>query len=281
MLAGARFKLTVSLRAAMIQVQHLTKTYALSKKQKREMGPQFSGDTIDAVRDVTFTCQPGRVYCLLGPNGAGKTTTLRIIATMLRPTSGTVHVRGQDVTEAPRAVCAHLGFLTGSTGLYDRLTAEETVRYYADLHGVALADFTARRDRLFDLLDMEGFADRRIGKLSTGMRQKVSIARTMIHDPDVIVFDEATSGLDVIAGRSIIRLVRQCKADGKTVIFSTHRMDEVNLLADDLGILHQGRMLYTGAYSDFVAEMQEPTLEDEFIRLVEGQTTRRGEPVAA
>jgi sodium transport system ATP-binding protein len=265
----------------MIQVEHLTKTFTLSKQQKREMGPQFTGDTIDAVRDVSFTCQPGRIFCLLGPNGAGKTTTLRVIATMLTPTEGTVTVAGHDVATAGRAVCAKLGFLTGATGLYDRLTANELVRYYADLHGVAEADFTARRDRLFALLDMESFADRRIGKFSTGMRQKVSIARTMIHDPDVIVFDEATSGLDVIAGRSIIRLVRQCREDGKTVIFSTHRMDEVHLLADDLGIMHKGRMLYAGAYDAFEANMQAPTLEDEFIRLVEDAPERPAEAVAA
>lgn len=253
----------------MIQVQNLSKTYKLSRDQKKEMGSRFTGNTIDALRDVSFTCEPGRIFCLLGPNGAGKTTALRIIATMLKPTSGTVHVDGHDVARAPREVCRQLGFLTGSTGLYDRLTANELVKYYADLHRVPQAKFERRRDELFDLLDMHEFADRRIGKFSTGMRQKVSIARTMIHDPDVVVLDEATAGLDVIAARSIIRLVRQCKDEGKTVIFSTHHMDEVNLLADDLGILHKGQILYVGPYDTFVDEMEEPTLEDEFIRLVE------------
>lgn len=255
--------------APMIDVRNLTKTYSLSREQKKEMGARYSGDTIDAVSDVSFSCQPGRIFCLLGPNGAGKTTTLRIIATMLQPTSGTVRVNGHDVQTDARAVCKDLGFLTGSTGLYDRLTANEMVKYHADLHRVPASEFTRRRDALFDLLDMHDFADRRIGKFSTGMRQKVSIARTMIHDPDVVVLDEATAGLDVIAARSIIRLVRQCKADGKTVIFSTHRMDEVNLLADDLGILHKGHLLYAGTADEFAAEMQEETLEDEFIRLVE------------
>ena len=253
----------------MIDVDMLSKTYTLSRTQKKEMGDRYTGDTIDAVRDVSFTCRPGRIFCLLGPNGAGKTTALRIIATMLKPTSGTVRVGGHDVTDDPRAVCRVLGFLTGSTGLYDRLTAHELVKYHADLHGVSTVDFQRRRDALFDLLDMHDFADRRIGTFSTGMRQKVSIARTMIHDPDVIVLDEATAGLDVIAARSIIRLVRQCRDDGKTVIFSTHRMDEVNLLADDLGLLHEGRLLYTGSFDDFSAQMETPTLEDEFIRRVE------------
>jgi sodium transport system ATP-binding protein len=253
----------------MIEVRNLSKTYTLSRQQKKEMGPQFTGDTIDAVDDVSFTCEPGRVYGLLGPNGAGKTTTLRTIATMLAPTEGTVTVKGMDVTEQPQAVCEHIGFLTGSTGLYDRLTATELVRYYADLHGVSEADFQARRDRLFDLLDMNDFADRRIGKFSTGMRQKVSIARTMIHDPEVIVFDEATAGLDVIAARSIMRLVRESRDEGKTVLFSTHRMDEVNMLADDLGLLHEGELLYDGTYDTFVDEMQADTFEDEFIRRIE------------
>ncbi|WP_022836894.1 ABC transporter ATP-binding protein [Salisaeta longa] len=253
----------------MIEVQQLSKTYTLSREQKKEMGDRYTGDTLDALRDVSFTCQPGRIFCLLGPNGAGKTTALRIIAAMLKPTRGTVRVGGCDVMEHPRAVCRQLGFLTGSTGLYDRLTAHELVKYHADLHGVSSTDFQRRRDALFDLLDMHAFADRRIGKFSTGMRQKVSIARTMIHDPDVVVLDEATAGLDVIAARSIIRLVRQCRDDGKTVIFSTHRMDEVNLLADDLGLLHEGRLLYAGSFDAFSDEMEAPTLEDEFIRRVE------------
>jgi sodium transport system ATP-binding protein len=266
----------------MISVEHLSKTYTLSRQQKKERGAQVSGDTIEAVSDISFTCEPGRVYGLLGPNGAGKTTTLRVIATMLAPTTGTVTVKGHDVTEAPRAVCETLGFLTGSTGLYDRLTANELVRYYADLHGVSEAAFRERRDALFDLLDMTDFADRRIGTFSTGMRQKVSIARTMIHDPDVIVFDEATAGLDVLAARSIMRLVRQSRDDGKTVLFSTHRMDEVHMLADDLGLLHEGELLYDGTYDDFVDDMQAETFEDEFVRRVEAAdgAGRASDPVA-
>jgi sodium transport system ATP-binding protein len=256
-------------RSAVIEIQNLTKTYTLSRQQKKEMGPQFTGDTIDAVDGISFTCKPGRVYGLLGPNGAGKTTTLRTIATMLTPTEGTVTVDGLDVTERPQAVCERLGFLTGSTGLYDRLTANELVRYYADLHGVPEADFQARRDALFDLLDMHDFADRRIGTFSTGMRQKVSIVRTMIHDPDVIVFDEATAGLDAIAARSIMQLIRQSRDEGKTVLFSTHRMDEVNMLADDLGLLHEGTLLYDGTYDAFVDDMAADTFEDEFIRRIE------------
>ncbi|HEX6791475.1 MAG TPA: ATP-binding cassette domain-containing protein [Candidatus Krumholzibacteria bacterium] len=253
----------------MIQVRDVSKTFKLSRQQKREMGSHFRGETVEAVAGVSFDCQPGRVFGLLGPNGAGKTTTLRMIATTLRPTSGAISVAGHDVTREPEAVRATLGFLTGSTQLYDRLSVNELVRYYADLHGVPSGLYRQRREQIFAALEMESYADRRIAKLSTGMRQKVSIARTMIHDPDVLVLDEATAGLDVIASRTIIQLIRQARDRGKTVLFSTHRMGEVELLCDDLALMHQGRLLFNGTYAEFSASMQSPTLEDEFIRRIE------------
>lgn len=256
----------------MVTVENLTKIFKLSRQQKREMGEGFVGDTVDAVRDISFTCQPGRVFALLGPNGAGKTTTLRLIATMLKPTSGSISVAGFDTVKQSQDVRTHLGFLTGNTGLYDRLTPNEMVKYFADLHGLDRATFEAQRDHFFRLLDMEEFANRRIGKLSTGMRQKVSIVRTIIHDPDVIVFDEPTNGLDVVTSRNIVRLIRDCKEAGKTVIFSTHRMGEVSLLSDDLAIVHQGKLCYNGTFEDFKSQMQTPSLEDEFIRLVEEES---------
>jgi sodium transport system ATP-binding protein len=253
----------------MIQVRDVTKTFKLSRQQKREMGSHFRGDTVDAVAGVSFECRPGRVFGLLGPNGAGKTTTLRMIATTLRPTRGAISVSGHDVTREPEEVRAKLGFLTGTTQLYDRLTAGELVRYYADLHGVPGDVYRQRRAEIFAALDMERFADRRVAKLSTGMKQKVSIARTMIHDPDVLVLDEATAGLDVISARTIIQLIRQARDRGKTVLFSTHRMGEVGLLCDDLALMHEGRLLYHGTYADFAASMKSPTLEDEFIHRIE------------
>jgi len=253
----------------MIQVRDVFKTFKLSRQQKREMGHLFRGDTVDAVAGISFECHPGRVFGLLGPNGAGKTTTLRMIATTLRPTAGSITVAGHDVEREPERVRAALGFLTGSTQLYDRLTATELVRYYADLHGVARDDFKRRRGEIFAALDMEAYADRRIGKLSTGMKQKVSIARTMIHDPDVLVLDEATAGLDVVASRAIVDLIRRARDRGKTVLFSTHRMGEVGQLCDDLAIVHRGKLLFNGTYDEFSKQMQAPTLEDEFIRRIE------------
>jgi len=188
---------------------------------------------------------------------------------MLKPTSGSISIAGQDTVKQSQAVRKHLGFLTGNTGLYDRLTANEMVRYFADLHGMARSDYQQQRDRFFRLLDMEEFADRRIGKLSTGMKQKVSIVRTIIHDPDVIVFDEPTSGLDVVTSRNIVRLIRDCKDAGKTIIFSTHRMGEVNLLSDDLAIIHKGELQFNDTFENFQNQMETSTLEDEFIRFVE------------
>jgi len=253
----------------MISVEHLTKTFKISRQQRREMGPGFSGSTIDAVRDVSFSCKPGRVFTLLGPNGAGKTTTLRLIATMLRPTSGQITVCGIDVAKDPVGARKRMGFLTGNTGLYDRLTPQEIVKYYADLHGMDAQTFKRRRDELFSLLGVNEFAGRRIGKLSSGMKQKVSIARTIIHDPEVVVFDEPTAALDVVTSRSIIQMIKDCRTQGKTVIFSTHRMGEVSLLSDDLAIIHRGSLIFNGSYKDFQNQMQTASVEDEFVRLVE------------
>lgn len=253
----------------MIEVSELRKVFKLSKQQKKEMGAAAKNGTLEAVSGVSFTCQPGRVFSLLGANGAGKTTTLRMIATMLKPTAGSIEVNGHDVQEEAQEVRKCLGFLTGSSGLYDRLTPKELIKYYADLHGVDKTTFEKRRDEIFDRLDMHGFASRRIGKLSTGMKQKVSIARTIIHDPDVVVFDEPTAGLDVVSARSILDLIREFRQRGKTVIFSTHIMGEVSLLSDDLAIIHEGKLRYSGSYEAFVAQMKTRSLEDEFIKLVE------------
>ncbi|MFI5171190.1 MAG: ATP-binding cassette domain-containing protein [Chitinophagales bacterium] len=253
----------------MIEINQLSKTFSLSKKQKKEMGSDLKGSTVDAVKNISFTCQPGRVFTLLGPNGAGKTTTLRMIATILKPTQGTITVDGFDTVKNGMDVRRRLGFLTGSTGLYDRLTPDETIDYFGRLNGMEPARINERKKELFELLGINDFAHRRVGKFSTGMKQKVSIARTMIHDPQVIVFDEPTAGLDVIAAKSIIELIRTCKKNNKTIIFSTHIMSEVNMLADDLAIIHRGDLIYSGLFTDFKNKMREATMEDEFIRLAQ------------
>ncbi len=253
----------------MIEVQNLRKQFKLTRQQKKEIGKTAGDGTLEAVAGISFMCQPGRVFSLLGPNGAGKTTALRLIATMLKPTAGTILVAGFDTVKQPLEVRRRIGFLTGTTGLYDRLTPNELVRYYANLHNVEKSAFQKRREELFSRLELHSFANRRISKLSTGMKQKVSIVRTIIHDPEVVIFDEPTAGLDVISARSIIELIREFRAKGKTVIFSTHIMGEVSLLSDDLAIIHKGKLCYNGSYSAFVAGMKTKSLEDEFIRFVE------------
>ncbi|MEM0996939.1 MAG: ATP-binding cassette domain-containing protein [Bacteroidota bacterium] len=250
----------------MIDVQNLVKEFTLSKKEMKQAG--VSSNRIQVVNKISFNCRPGRVFSLLGPNGAGKTTTLRMIATILKPTSGSITVAGFDATQNPNGVRSKIGFLTGSTGLYDRLTPNEIIRYFADLYGMPRRKMKARRSELFELLGVHEFANKKIGALSTGMKQKVSIVRTMIHDPQVVVFDEPTSGLDVITAENIIRLVGDCRDAGKTVIFSSHIMSEVDLLADDLAIIHKGHLIFNDTMDNFRAQMEAPTLTKEFIRRV-------------
>jgi len=254
----------------MIEVKNLDKVFSLSRKQQAELG--INSKSIKVLDQINFSCQPGRIFSLLGPNGAGKTTALRIISTILAPSAGSVSICGMDVVTKSSEARRRIGFLTGSTGLYERLTPDEIVTYFGKLNGVAKKELAERKERLFELLDISEFAKKRIGKLSTGMKQKVSIARTIVHNPDVIVFDEPTSGLDVITAENIIKLINDCKEQGKTVIFSSHVMSEVDLLCDDLAIIHKGKIIYSNTMENFRLEMKSENLTKEFIRLVNEST---------
>lgn len=256
---------------AMIEVKNLRKEFELSKQQRKELATDSK--IAVAVDDISFNCETGRIFSLLGPNGAGKTSTMRMLSTLFKPTSGSITITGIDAIANPQEARKKIGFLTGSTGLYARLTPNEIIEYYANLYGVSKADFTERKNRLYDLLDMNHFQNKRIGKLSTGMKQKVSICRTMIHDPEIVIFDEPTSGLDVITAENIIKLIRDCKDQGKTVIFSSHIMSEVDLLCDDLAIVHQGKIVHQGTMENFRSEMQTPNLTAEFIRIINENKT--------
>lgn len=255
----------------MINVQNVSKTFKLNKQQKKEL--QTTASSINAVNGVSFECTPGRIYSLLGPNGAGKTTTLRMIATILQTTSGDIHVCDYSVNEKPNLVRSKIGFLTGSTNLYDRLSPGEIVEYFAKLHGMEKSKYMERMDMLFTQMGIHDFSKKRIGQMSTGMKQKVSIARSMIHDPEVVIFDEPTSGLDVITANNIIELIRQCKEEGKTVIFSSHIMSEVDLLCDDLAIISKGDLVYQNTMDNFRAEFSDISLTEAFIRVVENSKT--------
>lgn len=250
----------------MIEVEHLSKRFSLTRTQRKESGT--TDKEALAVDDISFTCQPGRIFSLLGPNGAGKTTTMRMLSTIFKPSSGSIRIAGIDALKDPQDARRKIGFLTGSSGLYARLTPDELIDYFASLYGISKAESSERKERLFNLLDMQHFRSKRIGKLSTGMKQKVSICRTMIHDPEIVVFDEPTSGLDVITAANIIELIRSCKQEGKTVIFSSHIMSEVDLLCDDLAIIHNGKLLFNGEMENFRKQMHESNLTAEFIRII-------------
>jgi sodium transport system ATP-binding protein len=222
-----------------------------------------------AVDGVSFTCRPGEVYGLLGANGAGKTTTLRMLATILAPSEGTATVAGFDVTKDPQIVRSRVGFLSTATALYGRLSAQEMVEYFGRLHGLDEPTLRRRIDEIFARLEMNDFRDRRCDKLSTGMKQKVSIARTLVHDPSVMIFDEPTVGLDVMAARTIATFIRECRDHGKTVVFSTHVMSEVEKLCDHIGIIHNGKLLAEGTLPDLRARYGIHDLEALFMKVVE------------
>jgi sodium transport system ATP-binding protein len=241
----------------MIEARGLTKTFRDKKRGE-----------IRAADEVSFRVAPGQIYGLLGANGAGKTTTLRLLATLLQPTRGGATVAGFDIVREAQQVRAHVGFLAASTALYGRLTARETLAYFGKLHGLAAAEIDSRTRRLADELDMHEFLDRRCEKFSTGMKQKTSIARTLIHDPAVMIFDEPTLGLDIMAARTIVKFVRECRARGKTVIYSTHIMSEVEKLCDVIGIIHDGRLLAEGTLATLRARYGEHDLEEIFVRAV-------------
>lgn len=223
---------------------------------------------IRAVDSVSFTCKPGQIYGLLGANGAGKTTTLRMLATILEPTDGTAIVCGHDVIDQPEKVRANVGFLSTATALYPRLTSQEMVEYFGRLNGVDEKSLKTRVDDIFSRLDMNSFRDRRCDKLSTGMKQKTSIARTLIHDPQVMIFDEPTLGLDIMTARTIIDFIRECRQRGKTVIFSTHIMSEVEKLCDAIGIIQSGKLLAEGSLAQLRDLYHEQDLEEIFVKIV-------------
>ncbi|HTZ31100.1 MAG TPA: ATP-binding cassette domain-containing protein [Methylomirabilota bacterium] len=241
----------------MIETRGLTKVFHDKKRGQ-----------IRAVENVSFACKAGQIYGLLGANGAGKTTTLRMLATILEPTDGTALICGHDIVEKPEEVRKNVGFLSTATALYPRLTSQEMVEYFGRLNGLDEATLQKRRDEIFLRLDMNSFRDRRCDKLSTGMKQKTSIARTLIHDPQVMIFDEPTLGLDIMTARTIIDFIRECRQRGKTVIFSTHVMSEVEKLCDVVGIIQSGKLLAEGSLAELRDRYHQHDLEEIFVEVV-------------
>ena len=224
--------------------------------------------TVEALKGLDLDCREGEIFGLLGPNGAGKTTTLRILATILAPTSGSARIAGVDVAADPLEARRRLGFLSGTTGLYPRLTARETLTYFGRLHGLAPEELERRVEELLDAFDMRSFASGRCEGLSTGQKQKVSIARAVLHDPPVLILDEPTTGLDILASSAMIDFIESRRAAGTCVLFSTHILPEAERLCDRIGVIHQGRLLASGTFDQLAAQTGEEWLEDIFRALV-------------
>lgn len=222
---------------------------------------------VRAVDNVSFSVRPGEIYGLLGANGAGKTTTLRILGTLLEPTSGEAEVAGHDARLNPELVRANIGFLSTSTALYGRLSVREMVEYFGRLNGIPEATLARRVDDIFTTLDMHDFAKARCDKLSTGQKQRTSIARSIVHEPPVMIFDEPTTGLDVMTSRTIIGFIRRCREQGRTVIFSTHIMSEAERLCDRIGVIHGGRLVAEGTVDELRQRTGRQHLESVFLKL--------------
>ncbi len=225
---------------------------------------------VTAVDDLSFECRPGTIFGLLGRNGAGKTTTLRMLSTILVPTSGTATVDGSDILKSPAAVREKIGFLSGDTKLYDRLSGKETLLYFGRLAGLENGALNARINELSAQFNLADVLNVKVGKMSTGMKQKISVARVIIHDPPVLILDEPTLGLDVVNARATFDLIRKWRDSGKSIIFSTHIMSEAERLCDDLGIIEKGKLLAAGTPRELVSSHSAQDLEDVFIKLVSG-----------
>jgi sodium transport system ATP-binding protein len=241
----------------MIQVQELSKTFSDPKRGTR-----------NAADRVSFEVQAGEVFGLLGPNGAGKTTTLRLIGTLLKPTSGTAIVNGFDVNREPGKVREQIGFLSGDMGLYARLTPREILDFFGKLNGMDNQRRAQRLGEMLKLFEMESFADVRTDKLSTGMKQKTAIARTMLHDPPVLILDEPSSGLDVPTARTIEKAIMDAKRAGKCIVYSTHVMEEAEYLCDRIGVISDGRMKMIGTMDELRVATGKQRLREIFLDLL-------------
>lgn len=221
-----------------------------------------------AVNSISFEVNEGEIYGLLGPNGAGKTTTLRMLSGILKPTQGSVKITNIDIQQNKIEALKNLGFLTGDTGLYERLNAEEMIRYFGELSEVPEDILNQRVSELIETFEISEFKHKLCGKLSTGQKQRVSLARTLIHDPKVIILDEPTTGLDIIASELILSFIQKAKSQGKGIIFSTHNLSEVERLCDRIGIIHKGEMKMQGTLSEILEQTETEKLSDAFLNLV-------------
>jgi sodium transport system ATP-binding protein len=250
----------------MISVVDMTKVFSVGRKK------------INAVDRLSFHVQAGEVYGLLGPNGAGKTTTLWMIMGVLDPNSGYAEVDGFRSTESPNAVKARIGLVSASAGVYPWLTPRETLLFFADLYGVPPERALVALDQIGGMLGLDSFLDQRCATLSTGQKQRVNLARALIHDPRIMLLDEPTRGLDVLGSKVIFDYVRHLRTLGKAVIVCTHRLDEAQRLCDRFGLLHQGRLLHEGTLTDLQTRTGCQSLTEMFLQLIDGGSSKGVDP---
>ena len=241
----------------MIHVRNLRKTYH-----------DLALGEFHALAGISFDAMPGQIYGLLGPNGAGKTSALRILSTVLKPTSGEVIINSYNVVNQPEMVRRQIGFVSVNTAIYDRMTGWELVEYFGQLHGMGRGKLNQRMEEIFQRFQMNDLRNVLGSKMSTGMKQKVSIARALVHDPPVLIFDEATSGLDVLVQREVLNTVSELRDAGKCVIFSTHIMREAERLCDRIAIMHRGNFLAEGTRAELTEMYEEDDLEELFFDLI-------------
>lgn len=241
----------------MIHVRQIRKTY-----------PDLKNGQFVALDGISFDAMPGQIFGLLGPNGAGKTTALRILSTVLKPTSGTISVNGFEVSSHPDQVRHQIGFVSTNTAIYDRMTAWEMVYYFGRLYGISEDALEQRMEQLFERFQMNEIRNTLGSKMSTGMKQKVSIVRAMIHNPPVLVFDEATSGLDILVAREVLSTVEQLRDFGKCILFSSHIMTEVRRLCDHIAIMNRGKILTQGSIQWLSEKFEQDDLEELFYQLI-------------
>ena len=259
----------------MVEVNGLTKIYKLSGKQKKEMNIKDSKKI--AVDNVSFTANEGEIFGLLGPNGAGKTTTLRVISTLLKPTAGEVLVEGHDTVKEAELARADICFLTNELKLDPKFTPRYLFRMFGRLHGLSEEVIDARQEELFNIFGIVDFQDKKIEELSTGMKQKASIAVSLVHDPEVVIFDEPTNGLDIITARAVTDYLFELKRKGKVVIVSTHIMSEAQKLCDRIGMIIGGRNVITGTLSEILEATNTTDLEDAFFAIYRTTITNEDE----
>ena len=246
----------------MIEIKNLTKIYRLNKKQQKELKTK---DTVKkAVDNLSLSIKPGEIFGLLGTNGAGKTTTLRCLATLLKPTEGSIHVDGLDVCQDSAKVREKISFLTNEIKMDPYFTPDYLFSFFGRLRGMESGEIENRKKALFDYFGITDFKEKKVEELSTGMKQKVSIAVSLVHDPDIVIFDEPTSGLDIITARAVLDYLEMLKNQGKTVIVSTHVMSEAEKLCDSIAIIIDGKLAAQGTLKELKDETNTADLEDAF-----------------